>query len=129
MIMYIDISNITKDIFNIILTILIHLADGRRGAIIYTLCLLNITLIITKYIYKNFEEHIITIVYTVYSIKLRGTLSTTDIISKVQIKMEVYMKRYLKILKVSFKELQGALKGEKRERKRGSERRERKGGL
>lgn len=82
MIMYIDTSNITKDIFNIIQTILIHLADGRRGTIIYTLCLLNITLIITKYIYKNFEEHIITIVYTVYSIKLRGTLSTTDIISK-----------------------------------------------
>lgn len=39
------------------------------------------------------------------------------------------MKRYLKILKVSFKELQEALKGEKKERKRGSERRERKGGL
>lgn len=37
--------NITKDIIDI----LINLADGRSGAIIYTLSLLNVTLIITIY--------------------------------------------------------------------------------
>ena len=37
--------NITKDITDI----LINLADGRSGAIIYTLSLLNVTLIITIY--------------------------------------------------------------------------------
>ena len=80
--MYINTSSIILNLLNIIQTALINLADGRRGTINITLSLLNVILNITEYTYKNFEEHVITILYIVYSSKLRGTLSTTDITKK-----------------------------------------------
>lgn len=79
---YINTSSIILNLLNITQTTLINLADGRSGAINITISLLNVTLSITKYTYKNFEEHVITILYTVYSSKLRGTLSTTNITKK-----------------------------------------------
>ena len=48
--------NITKDITDI----LINLADGRSGAIIYTLSLLNVTLIITIYTQRNSKCNVLT---------------------------------------------------------------------
>ena len=48
--------NITKDIIDVSM----NLADGRAGAIIYTLSLLNVILIITIYIQRNSKCNILT---------------------------------------------------------------------
>lgn len=48
--------NITKDIIDISM----NLADGRVGAIIYTLSLLNVILIITIYTYRNSKCNVFT---------------------------------------------------------------------
>lgn len=88
--------NITKDIIDISM----NLADGRAGAIIYTLSLLNVILIITIYTYRNSKCNVLTKERdnkdtNIYNV----TLSNSDVIRK----------------------------GEKKGRKRGREEGERKG--